>query len=78
MPGNRLRVASEWLLDAALSRPAVHFGLVSGAAVPLDTEHAYRSLEAAAPAPSHAVRADELPSLRSARPSTEASQGARK
>ena len=78
LPGNRLRVASEWLLDAALPRQAVQFGLVSAAAVPLDTDHAYRPLEAAAPAPSHPGRADELPSLRSARISTEAPQGARK
>ncbi|MGZ4666411.1 MAG: NAD(P)/FAD-dependent oxidoreductase [Frankiaceae bacterium] len=81
LPGNRLRVASEWLLDAALPRQAVQFGLVSAAAVPLDTEHACRPIEVAASAPSHPSqlgRADELPSLRSARISTEAPQGARK
>ena len=35
LPRNRLRIASEWLLDAALPRQAVQFGLVPAAAVPL-------------------------------------------
>ncbi len=37
MPGNRVRVAADWLLDAALPRQGVQLGLVRGAAVPLDT-----------------------------------------
>jgi NADH:ubiquinone reductase (H+-translocating) len=37
MPGNRIRVASDWLLDAALPRQAVQLGLVRSWAVPLDT-----------------------------------------
>lgn len=37
MPGNRLRVATDWLLDAVLPRQSVQLGLVRGAAVPLDT-----------------------------------------
>jgi NADH dehydrogenase len=37
IPGNRLRVATDWLLDALLRRQAVQLGLVRGGAVPLDT-----------------------------------------
>ncbi|MFF4948843.1 NAD(P)/FAD-dependent oxidoreductase [Streptomyces chattanoogensis] len=37
LPGNRTRVAADWLLDAALPRQTVQFGLVRGRAVPLDT-----------------------------------------
>ncbi len=37
MPGNRVRVAADWLLDAALPRQAVQLGLVSSWSVPLDT-----------------------------------------
>jgi NADH:ubiquinone reductase (H+-translocating) len=37
IPGNRIRVGSDWLLDALLSRQAVQTGLVTAAAVPLDT-----------------------------------------
>ncbi|MEV0928065.1 NAD(P)/FAD-dependent oxidoreductase [Streptomyces spongiicola] len=37
MPGNRVRVAADWLLDAALPRQAVQLGLVSPWSVPLDT-----------------------------------------
>ncbi len=35
IPANRIRIASEWLLDAVLPRQAVQFGLVPAAAVPL-------------------------------------------
>ncbi|MEU1799962.1 NAD(P)/FAD-dependent oxidoreductase [Streptomyces sp. NPDC019937] len=38
MPGNRIRVAADWLLDAALPPQAVQFGLVPSWSVPLDTE----------------------------------------
>ncbi|MGR3935195.1 NAD(P)/FAD-dependent oxidoreductase [Streptomyces sp. BRA346] len=38
MPGNRVRVAADWLLDAALPPQAVQFGLVRSWSVPLDTE----------------------------------------
>ena len=38
MPGNRVRVAADWLLDAILPRQAVQLGLVRSSAVPLDTE----------------------------------------
>ncbi|MER6287763.1 FAD-dependent oxidoreductase [Streptomyces sviceus] len=37
MPGNRVRVAADWLLDAVLPRQAVQLGLVRSWAVPLDT-----------------------------------------
>jgi NADH:ubiquinone reductase (H+-translocating) len=36
LPGNRARVATEWLLDVLLPRPAVQLGLVRGPAVPLE------------------------------------------
>ncbi|GGX53191.1 hypothetical protein GCM10010515_20730 [Streptomyces fructofermentans] len=37
MPGNRVRVAADWLLDAVLPRQAVQLGLVRGWSVPLGT-----------------------------------------
>ncbi|MGA5300978.1 NAD(P)/FAD-dependent oxidoreductase [Nucisporomicrobium flavum] len=37
MPGNRVRVAADWLLDTVLPRQGVQLGLVSAAAVPLDS-----------------------------------------
>ncbi|GAA3714020.1 hypothetical protein GCM10023082_09750 [Streptomyces tremellae] len=37
MPGNRIRVAADWLLDAALPRQAVQLGLVRSGAVPLES-----------------------------------------
>ena len=37
IPGNRIRVGSDWLLDAVLPRQAVETGLVSSTAVPLDS-----------------------------------------
>ncbi|MDT3397881.1 NAD(P)/FAD-dependent oxidoreductase [Streptomyces sp. B1866] len=37
MPGNRIRVLSDWLLDAALPRQGVQLGLVRSWSVPLDT-----------------------------------------
>ena len=37
MPGNRVRVAADWLLDAVLPRQDVQLGLVPGSAVPLDS-----------------------------------------
>jgi NADH dehydrogenase len=38
MPGNRVRVAADWLLDAVLPRQSVQLGLVRAAAVPLDSD----------------------------------------
>jgi NADH:quinone reductase (non-electrogenic) len=37
MPGNRIRTAVDWLMDAVLGRQSVQLGLVRSAAVPLDT-----------------------------------------
>jgi NADH dehydrogenase len=37
MPGNRVRVAADWLLDAALPRQEVQLGLVGPGEVPLDS-----------------------------------------
>ena len=37
MPGNRTRVAVDWVLDAVFGRPAAQMGLVRGEAVPLAT-----------------------------------------
>ncbi|MFI7411951.1 FAD-dependent oxidoreductase [Streptomyces sp. NPDC049627] len=37
MPGNRIRVAADWFLDAVLPRQAVQLGLVREWSVPLDT-----------------------------------------
>ena len=36
MPGNRLRVAADWLINAVTTRQAVQLGIVRAAAVPLD------------------------------------------
>ncbi|MER6423645.1 FAD-dependent oxidoreductase [Streptomyces sp. NPDC001137] len=37
MPGNRVRVAADWLLDSVLPRQAVQLGLVRSWSVPLET-----------------------------------------
>src|SRR5690606_28676371 len=37
LPGNRIRTATEWLLDSLLARQTVRLGLVRSPAVPLDT-----------------------------------------
>ncbi|MFF4655265.1 FAD-dependent oxidoreductase [Streptomyces sp. NPDC001381] len=37
LPGNRVRVAADWLLDAVLPRQSVQLGLVRSWSVPLDT-----------------------------------------
>ncbi|MCU7731057.1 NAD(P)/FAD-dependent oxidoreductase [Actinoplanes sp. KI2] len=38
MPGNRVRVAGDWLLDSLVGRHGVQLGLVRGTAVPLESE----------------------------------------
>ena len=38
MPGNRIRTAVDWALDAVLGRQSVQLGLVRGPHVPLDTD----------------------------------------
>ena len=37
LPGNRIRTATEWLLDTVLPRQTVQLGLVRSPAVPLET-----------------------------------------
>jgi NADH dehydrogenase len=37
MPGNRIRTAADWLLDAVLPRQTVQLGLVRASSVPLET-----------------------------------------
>jgi NADH dehydrogenase len=37
MPGNRVRVSADWLLEAVLPRQAVQLGLLDPAAIPLDS-----------------------------------------
>jgi NADH:ubiquinone reductase (H+-translocating) len=37
MPGNRLRTATDWVLDAVLGRQSTQLGLVRSASVPLDS-----------------------------------------
>ncbi|MEV0091057.1 NAD(P)/FAD-dependent oxidoreductase [Streptomyces sp. NPDC050738] len=37
MPGNRVRVAADWMLEAVLPRQAVQLGLVRSGSVPLDS-----------------------------------------
>jgi NADH dehydrogenase len=50
MPGNRIRVAADWLLDAVLPRQAVQLGLVRSWSVPLDTASPELARVAGAPA----------------------------
>jgi NADH dehydrogenase len=47
MPGNRVRVAADWVLDAVLPRQGVQLGLVPGSAVPLDSANPEGSVAAA-------------------------------
>ena len=49
MPGNRVRVAADWLLDAVLPRQAVQLGLLRSWSVPLDTASPELARVAAAP-----------------------------
>ena len=44
LPGNRARVAADWLLDAVLPRQVVQLGLVDAAQVPLDSADLERAL----------------------------------
>ncbi|MFD9392391.1 FAD-dependent oxidoreductase [Streptomyces sp. NPDC060000] len=65
MPGNRVRVAADWLLDAVLPRQDVQLGLVRSRSVPLDTASPElarlphdRRRETAASGPGAATEAD--------------------
>ncbi|MFI1102071.1 NAD(P)/FAD-dependent oxidoreductase [Streptomyces melanogenes] len=51
MPGNRVRVAADWLLDAALPRQGVQLGLVRSWSVPLDTATPEQARIPGGPAP---------------------------
>jgi NADH dehydrogenase len=73
MPGNRIRVAADWLLDAVLPRQAVQLGLVRSWAVPLDTAaelKRYDPPESKPPhsTPSHSTASRSTPSHLSDRP----------
>ncbi|MEU2433138.1 NAD(P)/FAD-dependent oxidoreductase [Streptomyces sp. NPDC007861] len=59
MPGNRVRVAADWLLDAVLPRQAVQLGLVRSWSVPLDTASPELARVAGAPAKEGPHRATE-------------------
>ncbi|WP_333778193.1 NAD(P)/FAD-dependent oxidoreductase, partial [Streptomyces sp. IBSBF 3136] len=54
LPGNRVRVAADWLLDAVLPRQGVQLGLVRSWAVPLDTASPELPRVPAGPAPAPA------------------------
>jgi len=49
MPGNRIRVAVDWLLDALLPRTGVQLGTVRGVHVPLETGHPETGLQETGP-----------------------------
>lgn len=51
MPGNRVRVAADWLLDALLPRQDVQLGLVRGGAIPLDSARPAAGLTSASRRP---------------------------
>jgi NADH dehydrogenase len=56
MPGNRVRVAADWLLDAALPRQAVQLGLLRSWQVPLDTASPELARIPAGPGGDHGTR----------------------
>ena len=68
MPGNRLRTAVDWLLDAVLSRQTAQLGLVRSPAVPLDSaspevpQHGLGFPHAAAPGQSSRSSREAAPS----------------
>ncbi|GAA1294705.1 hypothetical protein GCM10009609_75120 [Pseudonocardia aurantiaca] len=47
LPGNRLRIAADWMLNAVLRQQTVQLGLVRGAAVPLESARRSSRLVAA-------------------------------
>jgi NADH:ubiquinone reductase (H+-translocating) len=61
LPGNRVRVAADWLLDAVLPRQAVQLGLVRSWSVPLDTASPELARMPGAPAREHPDTASEQP-----------------
>ncbi|MGW0709558.1 NAD(P)/FAD-dependent oxidoreductase [Streptomyces sp. NPDC002643] len=61
MPGNRVRVAADWLLDAALPRQGVQLGLVRSWSVPLDTASPELARVGGGPQRTSAARQDPTP-----------------
>ncbi|GAA3819801.1 FAD-dependent oxidoreductase [Streptomyces phyllanthi] len=61
LPGNRVRVAADWLLDAVLPRQAVQLGLVRSWSVPLDTASPELARVPGAPEPSGREQGREAP-----------------
>ncbi|MFJ5260403.1 NAD(P)/FAD-dependent oxidoreductase [Streptomyces sp. NPDC088387] len=53
MPGNRVRVGADWLLDAVLPRQAVQLGLVRSWSVPLESASPELARVPGRPAPAH-------------------------
>ncbi|MEU6103934.1 NAD(P)/FAD-dependent oxidoreductase [Streptomyces flaveolus] len=72
MPGNRVRVAADWLLDAVLPRQAVQLGLVRSWSVPLESAspELARVPAGAAPPRTEDKSADPGPREATARPDT--------
>jgi hypothetical protein len=65
IPGNRIRVGSDWLLDALLPRQVVQTGLVTAAAVPPDSAPAEPSGPASHQRPARRRKPGEVvPGLR--------------
>jgi NADH dehydrogenase len=61
MPGNRVRVAADWLLDAVLPRQGVQLGLVRSWSVPLDTASPELARVAGTPESSGREQSQEVP-----------------
>ncbi|MGW3119458.1 FAD-dependent oxidoreductase [Streptomyces sp. NPDC001107] len=74
MPGNRVRVAADWLLDAVLPRQAVQLGLVRSWSVPLDTSSPELARVPGRPEPREAASTTSGPGAATATDTT--SQGA--
>ncbi|MER7715672.1 FAD-dependent oxidoreductase [Streptomyces flaveolus] len=68
MPGNRVRVAADWLLDAVLPRQAVQLGLVRSWSVPLESASPELARVPAGAAPEPTKRPPAGPGLREATP----------
>ncbi|MET7276491.1 FAD-dependent oxidoreductase [Streptomyces flaveolus] len=70
MPGNRVRVAADWLLDAVLPRQAVQLGLVRSWSVPLESASPELARVPAAPERTKSEAADPGPRKATPRPDT--------
>ncbi|WP_443742989.1 FAD-dependent oxidoreductase [Streptomyces solaniscabiei] len=80
MPGNRVRVAADWLLDAVLPRQAVQLGLVRSWSVPLESAspELARVPAGAAPERTKSESADPGPRKATPRPDTGPTPAARR